>query len=234
MRIKYNCYTAVGGRELNEDSLLAEEKDNAYLFAVADGLGGEGNGDIASQAAVAELKTRFAQDNFSLCDAILQANLSILDIQKSKRRKMKSTCAAVLIENDKTTVANVGDSRVYLFRGGVIVFQTRDHSKAQVAAAMGEITPEQIRDYEERNILTRALGVDDEIKVDINEFLNNEYDNILICSDGFWEYVLESEMTTALNSFGSLKRRFHKMRRLHDKKAPAKCDNNTAIVIAKR
>lgn len=234
MRLKYNHYTAVGGREINEDSLFAEEKNNAYLFAVADGLGGEGNGDIASQAVVGELQAKFAQNNFSLCDAILQANLSILDIQKATKRKMKSTCAAVLIENDKTTVANVGDSRVYLFRGGEIVFQTRDHSKAQVAAVMGEITPEQIRDYKERNILTRALGVDEDVKVDINEFLNNEYDNILICSDGLWEYVLESEMTTALNSFGSLKRRLHKIRQLHDKKAPAKCDNNTAIVIAKR
>lgn len=234
MRLKYDYYTAVGGREINEDSLLAEEKNNAYLFAVADGLGGEGNGDIASQTVVGELKTKFAQDDFSLYEAILQANLSILDIQKATRRKMKSTCAAVLIENDKITVANVGDSRVYLFRGGEIVFQTRDHSKAQAAAAMGEITPEQIRDYAERNILTRALGVDDEIKVDINVFLNNEYDHILICSDGFWEYVTESEMTKALNSSGSLKRQFHKMRLIHDKKAPPKCDNNTVIIVAKR
>lgn len=234
MTLKFDCYTAVGGRKVNEDLLLAEKRGGSYLLAAADGLGGEGGGDIASQTVVRELKKAFMQDGFALDKAMLQANLAVLDEQKKSSRKMKSTCAAVLVESDKTTVANIGDSRVYLFRDGSIVFQTRDHSAAQVAVSTGEITPDQIRGHEDRNILTRALGVDDELKVDINVFPNSAYDHILICSDGFWEYVMETDMISMLNSSRSLEKWLRKMRETHDKNAPLKCDNNTAIVAVKR
>lgn len=234
MTLKFDHYTAVGGREVNEDSLLAVKNNGVYLLAAADGLGGEGNGDIASQIVVRELKSAFMKDGFSLHTAIQQANMAILREQKATGKKMKSTCAAALIGSDKTIVANVGDSRTYLFLDGKIVFQTRDHSAAQVAVAMGEITPEQIRVYEDRSILTRALGVDEELKIDVRVFENDEYDHILICSDGFWEYVTEAEMLRTLDPRRSLEKWLQKMRVIHDKKAPLKCDNNTAIAAVKR
>ncbi len=232
MTLKYNFYTDIGDRNVNEDSLIATEKNGAYLFAVADGLGGEGGGDVASQTVIRELKVAFENANFELDKAILQANLSVLETQKAMRRKMKSTCAAVFVNfaSNKTVIASVGDSRVYLFKNGEIMCQTRDHSAATVAVATGEISPEEIRGYKDRNILTRALGMDDELKVQMLSFENTKYDHILICSDGFWEFVTEAEMTSALNASKSLEDWLERMRFIHKQKADLNCDNNTAII----
>lgn len=231
MNIQYDYYSSVGGRAINEDSVLAAERNGSYLFAVADGLGGEGNGDIASQTVVRELEKSFMQDCFSLQESILQANLIILEKQKATRRKMKSTCAAVLVEQDKTTVANVGDSRTYLFFNSEIVFQSKDHSVSQMAVYMGEITPSQIRDYKDRSILTRTLGVDEELKIDISVFDNRKFDRILICSDGFWEFVTEDEMLQSLNLGNQPRKWLSTMQSVHDRKATPEFDNNSAIAI---
>lgn len=231
MNILYDSYSSIGGRKVNEDSFLAVNNNETFLFAVADGLGGEGNGDIASQIAIRELKNSFTHDKVSLQDSITWANLKILNKQKEMHKKMKSTCASVLVERDKTTIANVGDSRTYLFFNDRIVYQSKDHSVSQVAVALGEITPDQIREYEDRSILTRTLGVSDELKIDIDIFDNKKFESILICSDGFWEFVTEEEMLDTLRSSEMPQEWLNKMRQIHDEKAPSDCDNNTAIAV---
>lgn len=233
MNCFYECYSSVGGRSDNEDSLLAVEKDNDFLFVVADGLGGDGNGGKASKIAVNELKRQFLDcKSFSLDKAICQANNLIIQNQDVIGCKMKTTCVAILVESDKTIIANVGDSRAYFFDGNKIIFQTIDHSASQMAVNLGRITAEQIRGHEDRSILTRALGNED-VKIDITVIDNLVYDRILICSDGFWEYVIEEEMIRAI-IYDNPKDWLNKMIRYRNEKAPINCDNNTAIAVIKR
>ena len=229
----FDYYTDLGGREKNEDDLCALEKDGALLFAVADGLGGHGSGEIASGITVAELTRRFDDDPlaFDLREAILSANSLILDKQEETGVKMRSTVVAVLIRDGKAVVANAGDSRAYFFLGDELAFQTTDHSVSQMAVQVGEITQDQIRGHEDRNILTRALGSTRNLKVDVARLNDSAFDRILLCSDGFWEYVMDDELRIPRKSPEEWLRA---ALRLLAGRAPENNDNNTAIAVMKK
>ncbi len=231
MNINYICYTDVGGRDNNEDSVLAVNVGESYLFVVADGLGGHECGEVASGILVRELEAQFraSPEKFDLEQAIKNGNNCILAEQARTGKKMKTTAAAVYINRQRTVVANVGDSRSYLFKNGAIVFQSFDHSVAQMAVQSGEIKASEIRSYPDKNILTRALGSAAELKVDIYNIENGFYDAVLIGSDGFWEYVLEDDMCRLLNQDGTLNDWLGRMREIKRMNAPANCDNNTAV-----
>lgn len=194
--MKLKSYTDIGGREENEDSLCAAEKDGVRLFVVADGLGGCGNGKYASQTAVDVLENnlRIYSEDFDMRGAVLEANNAILTLQEELNSKMKSTVAAVILQKGKAVIANVGDSRIYAFKNDEIVYQSPDHSLSQMAVNSGEIKPSQIRGHVDRNVLTKALGVTDKLKFGVTELNINNIDAFLLCTDGFWEYVLERQM----------------------------------------
>ena len=233
MKYNYDCYSDIGARENNEDCFCAEIANEACLFAVADGLGGHDCGEIASATAIEVLKEQFMLDpkGFSIKKAFVDANEKILEKQSKLQNKMKTTLVAVYICAGKAVVANVGDSRGYLLKDGRIVFQTVDHSVAQTAVRVGEITADQIRYHEDRNILTRTLGIDTELKVDVKEYSELDFDSLLLCSDGFWEYVIEDEMCSILYDTGDPKKWLADMRLIHKNRIPENNDNNTAIAI---
>ena len=232
MKCKYEYYTDVGGRSNNEDSVLALEKDGRYLFAVADGLGGHDRGEMASGIAVKILEEAFCgKAPFDPENAVRAANAAILKKQAESGSKMKTTLALVYVDKEKTVVAHVGDSRVYLFKDKRIVFRTLDHSASQLAVSVGDITPDQIRHHEDRNILTRVLGANENLKVDTTEFTNDLFDCILLCSDGFWEYVLEEDMQKALSCSFRPSGWLRRMKAAHDRSAPPKHDNHTAVAV---
>ena len=228
----YDYYSDVGGRENNEDAALALGDRGRYLFAVCDGLGGHECGEVASAMAVEELKRQFEDGNtpFDPVRAISDANLKILKKQREDGKKMKTTVALAYINGNVTTVAHVGDSRVYLFCGNRIVFQTVDHSASQLAVASGEIQPSQIRHHEDRNILTRALGANENMKSEKVEMPTNMIDALLISSDGFWEYVYEEDMLTQLERSEQPSKWLSGMREIHDRSVPPRHDNHTAVV----
>ena len=219
MKCEFDSYTDIGGRKNNEDALCYEEKRDSYLFAVADGLGGHDCGEIASNIAISEIKRQFTEyTDFSLKQAIFDANKLILEKQYESKKKMKTTVVAVHIGNRKTTVVNVGDSRAYFLLDHSIKFQTTDHSVSQLAVKLGEITADQIRYHEDRNILTRALGSSETLKIDISELENDLFDRVLICSDGFWEYVLEDEICDTSKTSKNPEAWLFKMRERHAKR----------------
>lgn len=235
----YCHYSAAGGRDNNEDFVIALEKDGAKLFAVADGLGGESGGKTASEIAGRELKRQFlSSKSFALEDAVRSANEMITAAQlcdfgnpsAASQKRMKTTCAAVYVDKSRTVTANVGDSRIYLLSEEKIVFRSHDHSAAQMLVDLGEITQEEIRNHPDKNVLTRALGATagDELKIDANVIDNASYCRLLICSDGFWEYVFEDEMLF-LSRDCSPSEWLSRMRLLHDERAPLNCDNNSAV-----
>ena len=233
MNCTYACYTNVGGRENNEDAVLAVESRGRYLFAVADGLGGHECGEVASNIAVTELKRQFndASTPFDPVLAVNAANMAILREQAQTGKKMKTTVVLAYVEGDRTVLAHVGDSRGYLMSDNRIVFRTLDHSASQLAVTMGEITPAQIRHHIDRNVLLRALGAVENLKVDVTEIPTEDIDTILLCTDGFWEFVLEEDMLETLEKSSKPAKWLNKMKAIHDGRVPEKHDNHTAAAV---
>lgn len=234
MKCFYDVYSEIGNRSCNEDSYLAMEREWGYLFAVADGLGGHGSGDIASKIVVDTLKVFFsAGPDFDLCQALEEANRRIIGEQQRLGNDMMSTVAAAWVKAENSVFAHVGDSRIYVFDGKKIVFQTKDHSIAQIAVDHGDITYEQIRDYAGRNALLNAIGLDKGLAISTKEIHNDSFDKLLLCTDGFWEYVREREMSKTGTKLcrNACSYWIKKLMKIQKKRVPQGDDNATLIVV---
>ena len=230
MRCIFDSYTNVGGRDNNEDAMLTVRRRGEYLLAVADGLGGHDCGEVASALAVSTIEKMFrAKGGFDAAAAMQAANEAIFDEQKKTGKKMRTTLSLVYVQKDKIITAHVGDTRAYLIRDGKIFTRTVDHSVSQLAVRAGEITEDQIRQHPDRNVLTKVLGGYENLKPEINVIIPGKNDAVLICSDGFWEYVLEADMLKTLSRSWSPTGWLMKMMRIRRKNAPKGCDNNTAV-----
>lgn len=195
-----------GGRDYNEDGCGAEEGGGGpACWVVADGLGGHGGGDVASRLCVNAILMAFRKEASlsprKIEQAFNDAQMAILvNQQESRLSAMRST--AVMLQSDGRSVlwGHVGDSRLYFFRGGRLAFQTEDHSVPQMMVASGDITTAGIRLHEDRNRLLRTIGNSERLKPTIKgrPVSLEKDDAFLLCTDGFWEYVLETEMEADL------------------------------------
>ena len=177
------------------------------VFAVADGLGGYGGGEVASGMAV-ETSLGQAQKNLSgggrvaatLRDAFNRANQAILEaaMAGSGGRKMQSTLSALVMTPGEAHLGHVGDSRVYRRREGELELLTTDHSQVMELLRMHIITPEQAIDHPARYALTRSVGGDMMVRIDIRNERLEAQDTFLLCSDGLWSNVTSSEVAEAL------------------------------------
>lgn len=203
MNYKTAVYSGKGGREYNEDSIYVEKQKDGVVAILADGLGGHGGGNIASQMVVETLAEDYKEKKEWTKEAVSQyfehAHSNILKIQTTDCQ-MKSTAVMLICNGNQRMIAHTGDSRGYYFQNGKMIFQTIDHSVSQMAVLSGEIRPEQIRFHSDRNKLLYALGGERKIKVDVQPFEKplKVDEAFLLCSDGFWEYVTEMEMTIDL------------------------------------
>ena len=224
-------YTDTGGRAGNEDSVRqARLGEDRLCLVVADGLGGHGGGARASAAAADTIcrEWRGDADPEALKGLVQKGHEAVAAIQ-TPQCAMKSTVVALELAGNRAAWAHVGDSRLYHFTDGRLVFQTRDHSASQIAVFMGEITVDQIRFHEDRNRVLRALGQDDALIVEsAGETLCPGRHAFLLCSDGFWEYVLEDEMAAGLAVAADPLDWLVRMRSRLTARAPAGNDNNTA------
>lgn len=188
-----------GGREKNEDYVGYIDKPGINAWVVADGLGGHGGGEVASRLAVETILGGFAQkpalEHDNIRNILLHANNTIISNQKD-RNTMKSTVVSLFSDGTNIMWAHIGDSRLYRFTNGILTFQTKDHSVSQMSVLSGEITHDKIRFHEDRNKLLRVLGDEDTVKPDITIPAQPPVpgEAFLLCTDGFWEYVLEIEM----------------------------------------
>src|SRR5579863_2715278 len=189
-------------RTVNEDLAL----ESLTLFAVADGMGGHVGGEIAARTAIDTLQAEFARKPSAdgLAGAIHEANRAVwgrghADVDL---RGMGTTLTAVALvatdEGDRLVLANVGDSRAYRLHGDELVQLTTDHSVAEELVARGELSEEEAAIHPHRHILTRALGVQPEVAVDVWQFVPEEGDRFLLCSDGLTNEVLAEEITDVL------------------------------------
>ena len=225
-------YSDIGGRKKNEDAVELIKVENGIVAVLCDGLGGHLDGEIASSYIVESLRERLTKKNVEvdgLCEAIEEVNMQLY--HKSRSNGMSSTIAAVLIKENSIMAANVGDTRIYLFRDGMVLFQSKDHSVAYVSVMTGDLSIEKLRSDSSRNILTRSIGVDDEVKIDFTQLCIKTGDAVLICSDGFWEYVWEKEMIDLLSKADSADSWLSMMRSMHDMRISDGGDNNSAISL---
>lgn len=223
-------YSERGGRTVNEDALSVTRNMGVLLAMAADGLGGMGDGEAASADAVRYLSaglSNCAVEEDRLCEEILAENQRILSMHRDGKQMM-TTIAVLWAGNGQTLAATVGDTRIYQFRSGNIVFQSTDHSVAQLAVFSGEITQDQIRTYPGRNRLLRALGADEQVRVELQELYPQPGDRLLICSDGFWELIVEREMLQ-WNEKETAEEWLNRMKNMAVDRCGSKGDNHSAI-----
>ena len=177
------------------------------VFAVADGLGGYGGGEVASGLAVEACLDHAQRDGAgggrltgSLRAAFYRANQAIFDAAIGGRGglKMQSTLSALAITPGEAHLAHVGDSRVYRRHHGELEVLTADHSQVMELLRMHIITPEQAVDHPARYALTRSVGGDITVRVDVRTERLDSDDAFLLCSDGLWSNVTASEIVEAL------------------------------------
>ena len=234
MNIHYSEYSDIGGRDLNEDMVQVTSYTDCAVATVADGLGGHGNGDKASRIAVSTINEEIPNGAASqtLAErAIREANERLIKTQQAAHNNMKTTIALLWINETKACASYVGDTRIYQFRSGEIIFQSKDHSVSQMEVDLGHITRDQIRGNADRNRLTRALGSKNDVLV-ASEMLDVlPGDAFLLCSDGFWELILEDEMLAALKKTTDAKEWLREMLTLVFVRLNEMSDNNTAVAL---
>ena len=204
MLLKHGVATDTGNvRPQNEDAYVASDQ----LFAVADGMGGHNAGEVASALATTLLLERAVGQTLTpewFVEAITSINRTIHEsaAESTERRGMGTTiCALALVkpqgepsEPQQVALANVGDSRIYLARAGTFRQLSVDHSYVQELVTEGLITEEEARVHPRRNIVTRALGIDDRVAVDSWLIPLFSGDRFILCSDGLVDEVPTSDI----------------------------------------
>lgn len=233
-RYSYALCSERGGRDCNEDQAFCRQRRGGLLAAVADGLGGHGGGDVASALAMETLAAAYAKgvplQEREVRQLFARANAAICARQTGSCR-MKSTLVLCLAEGGRLLFAHAGDSRAYLIRAGKIAFQTLDHSVSQMAVTLGEITPDQIRFHEDRNRVLRVLGNEEPPQADVTVLDAQDCDAVLLCSDGFWEYVPEGVMCRTLARSPTAQSWLDAMRLYLCSHAKAGNDNYSAVAV---
>ncbi|MFN3397041.1 MAG: Stp1/IreP family PP2C-type Ser/Thr phosphatase [Sulfurimicrobium sp.] len=199
----------------NEDAIAWDETSGLALLA--DGMGGHEGGEVASNLAVSTVLESFRQPlashwreaewtkNISapvlkLYAAVSQANQAVYEAaqRQPEHQGMGTTLLAAYFHENRVTLAHIGDSRIFLWRNQVLSLLTVDHTVIQQQLDNGEITREEAPYSEHRGILTRALGIDPMVEVDMREIASQCGDIFLLCSDGCYDMLAYDEMAAIL------------------------------------
>jgi protein phosphatase len=189
-------------RKLNEDSALA--RPEIGLWAIADGMGGHGGGDVASRAVVAALARLAPQlsaaallSEFEACIVAVNAELRALAHSRGGS-VVGSTLVAMLVHGGHFACVWCGDSRLYLLRGGALAQISRDHSEVQDLVDRGVLDGDEAKVWPRRNVVTRALGVAEQAELEIVDGPVLAGDKFLLCSDGLTAHVEDDEIAASL------------------------------------
>ena len=192
-------------RPLNEDSFLADA--GRRIFAVADGVGGAEAGEVASKTAIEVLDEAFRHqvDGADIEDlmelAIQRANASIHQMARdhAKLTNMATTIVALNLAGNIATIGHVGDSRLYrLAPDGKLHRETEDHSIVEEEVRAGRMTPEQAANHPSKNVISRALGAEETVEVDLKTIEVEEGTSFLLCSDGITRHISDNELRQVL------------------------------------
>jgi serine/threonine protein phosphatase PrpC len=243
MRLCGVGWTDIGlHRGANEDSFAVVEKDSTVkrqnaCYVVCDGLGGARAGEVASRVAVDTFVAHWFSPVLTAEDtthrlrlAVQEANAAVhcLSLSSSAMAGMGTTLVALVPHAGWVYVCNVGDSRCYRLRSGILKRLTEDHTVAAEMARQGLLDSADVWDVSERNILTRVVGTSARVDVDVVTDELRTGDRYLLCSDGLWSTVVEADLLKALAQ-GTVDKSAHCLVDLAN--AAGGPDNSTAIVI---
>lgn len=195
-------------RQVNEDQSWVSQLNNGVTLAiVADGMGGHQAGDVASQKAVDAFRNMLEQSaakaDLSLQEgkmlirqAISQANEAVFELASRNERyhNMGTTIVAALVKQDNAIIGHVGDSRAYKITDGVITQITNDHTLVNELVKSGQLSAEEAAHHPRRNVLTRAVGTDSQVDIEVQTVEWSSHDVLLLCSDGLSNMVSDQQM----------------------------------------
>jgi len=196
----------------NQDAYFAGKiTDDAVFAVVCDGMGGANAGNVASELAVrhiSEYVIRSYRDGMDMTDtektlknAIVSANISLYDkaVNNAELAGMGTTAVAAFVKDGTAVIAHVGDSRIYLVNGEIKQL-TRDHSVVQSLIESGKITPEDAKVHPRKNVITRALGAEENVAVDSDCLNLSNGDTLLLCSDGLTNFLDDKDILTVFQN----------------------------------
>lgn len=239
MKADISGLSKAGGRKSNQDAYGIVRSDAGFCLVVADGLGGHAGGEIASRMAVETVREQYASapgvSETLIAECFRKVQAAILDRTAAdfSLAGMRTTLVLLSADRHNAVWGHVGDSRLYWFREGRIIEQTRDHSVPQMLVDAGKIAPQEIRGHEDQNRLTRAVGQAGELRPKIRAglFPVRPGDSVLLCSDGVWTYVFEAEMEADLAGAQSTEAWLERMERRILERAVGAFDNYTAVAV---
>lgn len=202
--MEYKAFTARGNREVNEDSYVCVERDGNCCFVVADGLGGHGKGEVASQKVVEVFEHEFGKIK-ERCSEFLErafeiAQADVMAMQQTAD-EMKSTAVVLAIVDNKFAWGHIGDSRIYHFQKGKLRQRSLDHSVAQMLSLSVKSFDADISFHPDRNRLLRVIGEKwSKPKYELSKAARlKKGDAFLLCSDGVWELIASKRLCELLN-----------------------------------
>lgn len=226
-------------REKNEDSFFRTDKSIGALtnlYAVCDGMGGHKAGEIASQTAIDVLTECIMNHDFEdtvsiMQDSITEANKEVFTFANSdaSRNGMGTTLVAATIDGDRMTVANVGDSRLYVISKDKIRQITIDHSVVEELLRSGAITEDSEIYHTQKHKITRAIGAEDTVDIDFFDCTLSYDDYVLLCSDGLTNEVKNEEIFSIVNGTGTVEEKAEDLVKLANEHGGN--DNITVLLI---
>lgn len=237
--MKISSLTDIGNtREMNQDYLYSSEESVGKLpnlFLVADGMGGHKAGEFASRYVVEHIVRSIEGSKEEEAVAILSESIETANRKlkeyadaHQQMRGMGTTVVAAVIQGRTLIAANVGDSRLYIV-GDEITQVTQDHSLVQEMVRLGQMDPQSAKNHPDKNIITRAVGVSEKVKIDIFERQLGAGEYIILCSDGLTNMVEDSVILQILHGAGSLSDKAERLIELANKNGGK--DNITVIII---
>jgi serine/threonine protein phosphatase PrpC len=199
----FHIQSNVGGRTENEDCYISKQTPLGLLIIVCDGMGGTEGGKLAATMACGIVMDRFVQLKDepvrSLVRAIEAANKTIYE--KGQGNRMGTTLAALLLTKEQASFFHVGDSRIYHLRNGQIEKRTADHSRVGEMVRRGILNDEQARLSADSNIISKALGIEPEVEVEVTTDISfRKGDRFAVCTDGIWGTMPEEKLITTLSN----------------------------------
>jgi len=223
MKYKYSYITDPGKvRERNEDSvIISVNKNNEYLMAVADGMGGHKNGEVASSIAISHIGERFKkigsvgnkEDAINwLQSTVSEANVEIYKYVSThpESEGMGTTIVLALITPSFLMISNIGDSRGYVIKNEKLHQITIDHTLVNLLVKSGELSEEEAKEHPRKNVLMKALGASTNVEMDIFN-VDMDVDGILLCSDGLTNMLDDEQISRVLNEDSDIDQKLEKL-----------------------